>query len=390
MKAVIIITLLLCAYCHQASSLTTFRVVKRGPVTDLDDKSKQVTSELEVDPNVGPEAPSSPTAEAADPSENEVDQIVEEEVAAEAEAVSEVAEAAEAVAELAPAAPVTEEPVNVDDQNPINKYCKCSEDHCDCCRNFALPIIPVRGPGCARISYLGNEKMSVQIKYGDIVLASRTVSGKNARPICVGLPGGYSKFCGRVYGLSKTKDNFKACLGLELRAEDEVEAALRVSCFKFGPGGLKVAEAEPLPVPPKDEDDDDDDDDFFGLGGGDDGDDEEDDADDDDEAYDDADADTDTDDYDDAADDGTESDYGGIGGFAADLFEDDDDDSAEASAPVVPAASRNDPETAVDADIAGDSTTIKPKEKKNKKKKKNVEEEGILYEILSGILKYFS
>lgn len=271
MKAVLILTLLLCAYCHQASSLTTFRVVKRGPVTDLDDKSKQVTSELEVDPNVGPEAPSSPTAtaeEAVDPSENEiVDQVVEEAIAPEAEAVSEVAEVAETVAELAPAAAVTEEPVNVDDQNPINKYCKCSEDHCDCCRNFALPIIPVRGPGCARISYLGNEKMSVQIKYGDIVLASRTVSGKNARPICVGLPGGYSKFCGRVYGLSKTKDNFKACLGLELRAEDEVEAALRVSCFKFGPGGLKVAEAEPLPVPPKDEDDDDDDDDIFGLGG---------------------------------------------------------------------------------------------------------------------------
>lgn len=264
MKAVLVLTLLLCAYCQQASALTTFRVVKRGPVTDLDDKSKQEPSELEVDPNIGPEAPSNPTGE-ADPSENEVvDQAVEEAAAVEAEAVSQPGEVAEAVAEVAPA-PVTEEPVNIDDQNPINKYCKCSEDHCDCCRNFALPIIPVRGPGCARISYLGNEKMSVQIKYGDIVLASRTVSGKNARPICVGLPGGYSKFCGRVYGLSKTKDNFKACLGLELRAEDEVEAALRVSCFKFGPGGLKVAEAEPLPAPPKDEDDDDDDD-FFGLG----------------------------------------------------------------------------------------------------------------------------
>lgn len=280
MKTILVLTLLLCAYCHQASALTTFRVVKRGPVTDLDDKSKQVTSELEVDPNLGAEIPSvqSETAEAAetaDPAENEVvDQVVDEAVeevasaaaAAEPEVVSEVAEAVEPVADLAPA-PVSEEPVNTDDQNPINKYCKCSEDHCDCCRNFALPIIPVRGPGCARISYLGNEKMSVQIKYGDIVLASRTVSGKNAKPICVGLPGGYSKFCGRVYGLSKTKDDFKACLGLELRAEDEVEAALRVSCFKFGPGGLKVAEAEPLPAPPKDEDDDDDDDDIFGFGG---------------------------------------------------------------------------------------------------------------------------
>lgn len=262
MKAVLVLTLLLCTYCHQASSLTTFHVLKRGPITDLDDNSKRVTN-LEIDPNVGPEPPISSIE--VDPSENEVsDQAVEEFVAAETEAIIQ-GSTADSVAELAPV-PVTEQPVNVDDQNPINKYCKCSEDHCDCCRSFALPIIPVRGPGCARISYLGNEKMSVQIKYGDIVLASRTVSGKNAKPICVGLPGGYSKFCGRVYGLAKTKDNFKACLGLELRAEDEIEAALRVSCFKFGPGGLKVAEAEPLPVPPKDEDDDDDDEDFFGLG----------------------------------------------------------------------------------------------------------------------------
>lgn len=55
-------------------------------------------------------------------------------------------------------------------------------------------------------------------------------------------------------------------MALELRAEDEVEAALRVSCFQFGPKGLAVAEAEPLP--PVKLDDEDDDDDLFGLGGG--------------------------------------------------------------------------------------------------------------------------
>lgn len=265
MKAVLLVALLFCTYCQQVSSLTTFRVVKRGPITDLDANSKAVPNNLEIDPNVGPEPPTSYIEE--DPSENEVADHAIEEIAGDEVGGFSPGPTAETVPEIAPApVAVTEPPVNVDDQNPINKYCKCSEDHCDCCRNFALPIIPVRGPGCARISYLGNEKMSVQIKYGDIVLASRTVSGNNAKPICVGLPGGYSKFCGRVYGLARTKDNFKACLGLELRAEDEIEAALRVSCFKFGPGGLKVAEAEPLPTPPKNEDDDDDDDDFFGLG----------------------------------------------------------------------------------------------------------------------------
>lgn len=72
---------------------------------------------------------------------------------------------------------------------------------------------------------------------------------------------------------------------MELRADDVVEASMRVSCFKFGPEGLRVAEAEPYPTstrkPPateseddEDEDDDDDDDEeesegdgLFGLGG---------------------------------------------------------------------------------------------------------------------------
>lgn len=51
---------------------------------------------------------------------------------------------------------------------------------------------------------------------------------------------------------------------MELRADNEIEAVLRVSCFKFGPRGLTMTEAEPLPpvddIDIGDEDDDDDDD----------------------------------------------------------------------------------------------------------------------------------
>lgn len=68
-------------------------------------------------------------------------------------------------------------PVNVDDPNPINKFCKCSEYSCDCCRMFGLPLLPVRAPTCAKLKYLGNDKMSVQLKYGDVVLVTRTISG---------------------------------------------------------------------------------------------------------------------------------------------------------------------------------------------------------------------
>lgn len=77
--------------------------------------------------------------------------------------------------------------------------------------------------------------------------------GRKETPVCLPLPGGFTNFCGRIYGISKKNEDFKACLGLELRADEEVEAALRVSCFSFGPKGLKVMEAEPIPVAPVEE-----------------------------------------------------------------------------------------------------------------------------------------
>lgn len=68
--------------------------------------------------------------------------------------------------------------VNENDPNPINKFCTCAAASCKCCRDFALPIGPLRGPGCATLKYLEDDKMLVTIKYGDFVLTSRTISGK--------------------------------------------------------------------------------------------------------------------------------------------------------------------------------------------------------------------
>jgi hypothetical protein len=68
--------------------------------------------------------------------------------------------------------------VNEDDANPINRYCKCSSYECDCCREFSLPLVPIRGPGCANIRYLEGDRMSIGIKFGNRVLANRIISGK--------------------------------------------------------------------------------------------------------------------------------------------------------------------------------------------------------------------
>ncbi|XP_076176553.1 uncharacterized protein LOC143151365 [Ptiloglossa arizonensis] len=148
----------------------------------------------------------------------------------------------------------------------VNRYCTCNENICNCCRDFHIPLVQLQGPGCASLQYLQEDNLAVQLSFGDNILTSTIVNGKNPKPVCVPLPGGFTKFCGRIYSIQRdAKNHFKACLGLELQSSTELEASLRVSCFRFGPDGLKLRPAEPLPVVEA-EAPEDDDDDFFGLG----------------------------------------------------------------------------------------------------------------------------
>ncbi|KAI8033351.1 hypothetical protein M5D96_013877 [Drosophila gunungcola] len=405
----------------------------------------------EIDPNVDADADADVVEQAVVTPASLVDESANEIASGDVDVETPNAVAAEVAApEAAAPAPKpkpTAAPTTAKPENPISKFCKCTETHCDCCRKFGLPLLP-SGPGCAKIAYLGNDEMSVSLKYGDITLASRRISSKRARPIC-------------VYGLSRSKDakDFKACLAFELRADDEVEASLRVSCFKFGPEGLRVAEAEPLPVKPSSDDDDDDDDDLFGFAAG--GDDDEDDEDDYDSDND-ADADADTDDDDDAedyADDDEaeapeDADYGGfsLAGLLDELDDDDEEKPAKKPAAVAAVAavdqtrehvtpegqgtttstsvndqvqSKDDsgavatgetaaavapveggevvvtptPDTTATATATDDDSTT-PKSKKSKKTKKNkkkkssaveaTDETGFAYELLNGILDFFN
>ncbi|KAL2729980.1 putative WRKY transcription factor protein 1 isoform X1 [Vespula maculifrons] len=174
-----------------------------------------------------------------------------------------------------------ESPIITEATENVNRYCTCSDVICNCCRNFHIPLVQLKGPGCASLQYLKDDNLAVQLSFGDNILTSTIVNGKNPKPVCVPLPGGFSKFCGRVYSIKRDVDNhFKACLGLELQSSTELEASLRVSCFRFGPDGLKLRPAEPFPIVESEQSsEEDDDDDLFGLGSDDDEDDDDDDDD---------------------------------------------------------------------------------------------------------------
>ncbi|KAK0080248.1 hypothetical protein PV325_000228 [Microctonus aethiopoides] len=152
----------------------------------------------------------------------------------------------------------------------VNKYCNCNENVCNCCREFNIPLVALKGPGCASLQYRDNDSLAVQLNFGNNILTSKVISGKKPQSICVPMLGGFSKFCGRIYSIEReSSEHFKACLGLELQSSSELEASLRVSCFRFGPDGVKLRPAEQFPIIETnvkgDEDDDDDDDDIFGL-----------------------------------------------------------------------------------------------------------------------------
>lgn len=143
-----------------------------------------------------------------------------------------------------------------------NRYCQCTNLMCNCCRDFSLPVVSLKGPGCANVQYMTGDSMRLTMSFGDRILRNITLSGKRPRPVCMGLPAVETKFCGRIYGIQRTGDHFKACLALELRSFDDIEAALRVSCFRFGNDGVKLEPGRPVPVDTDDYDEDDDDDDY--------------------------------------------------------------------------------------------------------------------------------
>ncbi|XP_044008459.1 bromodomain adjacent to zinc finger domain protein 2B-like isoform X2 [Aphidius gifuensis] len=174
----------------------------------------------------------------------------------------------------------------------VNKYCQCDGIECTCCRAFPLIGINIlKNEGCAVLKYVENNSLKVQLKYGGRELATRVIKGKSPAPICIPLPGGFSDFCAKVYSIKREENNqFKACLGLELKSGGDVEAAVRVSCFRFGQEGIKQLPAEDFPIiatSPKPAADDDDD--YFSFVDDDD-DDDDDDEDDDDEDSDDSEA----------------------------------------------------------------------------------------------------
>lgn len=61
--------------------------------------------------------------------------------------------------------------------NP-NRFCTCAERLCSCCRNFNMPVLNLKGPGCAALEYLQSDKLAISMSFNERVLANTTLKGK--------------------------------------------------------------------------------------------------------------------------------------------------------------------------------------------------------------------
>lgn len=63
-------------------------------------------------------------------------------------------------------------------ESPANRYCSCSTKLCNCCREFNLPVVALRGPGCATLQYLNGDRLAISMSFGERVLTNTTVSSE--------------------------------------------------------------------------------------------------------------------------------------------------------------------------------------------------------------------
>ncbi|CAG9828417.1 unnamed protein product [Diabrotica balteata] len=63
-------------------------------------------------------------------------------------------------------------------QSPPNRFCTCAKQMCNCCRDFNLKLLNLKGPGCAVLQYLQGDQLAISMSFNDRVLTNTTIKGK--------------------------------------------------------------------------------------------------------------------------------------------------------------------------------------------------------------------
>ncbi|KYM82584.1 hypothetical protein ALC53_07075 [Atta colombica] len=124
-----------------------------------------------------------------------------------------------------------------------NRPCQCSGGVCSCCSRILYDTWKQKA--CVNITYDPDEfSFTANIMMNDRVLYTRTVSGKNPRPICVPVPRLPIRACVRFYNIYFQGRNIHLCLNMEGKFQDTTLFKISLDCLRFGSNGLALLKPE--------------------------------------------------------------------------------------------------------------------------------------------------
>ncbi|XP_057323365.1 uncharacterized protein LOC130666410 [Microplitis mediator] len=111
------------------------------------------------------------------------------------------------------------------------RACKCGGGLCSCCSKLLYDRWKQKA--CVEVTYDPDEfSFTAKIMFNDRVLYTRSVSGKNPRPICVPLPRiPLVRACVRFYNIYFQGRNVHMCVSMEGKFDDTTLVKVKLAMF---------------------------------------------------------------------------------------------------------------------------------------------------------------
>ncbi|XP_076620386.1 uncharacterized protein LOC143341383 [Colletes latitarsis] len=122
--------------------------------------------------------------------------------------------------------------------------CQCGGGLCSCCSKILYDTWKQKA--CVNVTYEPDEfSFTAKISMNDRVLYTRTVSGKNPRPVCVPVPRiPIVKACVRFYNIYFQGRNIHLCINMEGKFRETTMFKVGLDCIRFGSNGLALVKPE--------------------------------------------------------------------------------------------------------------------------------------------------
>ncbi|KAK0083336.1 hypothetical protein PV326_006771 [Microctonus aethiopoides] len=126
----------------------------------------------------------------------------------------------------------------------ITRPCSCGNGLCSCCSR--LLFNSWKQKACVNVTYDPDEfSFTAKVLMNDRILYTRTVSGKNPKPVCVPMPRlPAMRACVRFYNIYFQGRNVHACMNMEGKFRDTTVFKVGFDCIRLGANGVAVVKPE--------------------------------------------------------------------------------------------------------------------------------------------------